>query len=146
MRYDSNLCLYLQPHITPLRLGSPGLTRLPVFWEDDVHWQQTGGDWRLERYVDEFASPGLKIINVHPFIIAANVPTEDHYVRVKKHITTLSDRDAAAVRYDGPGPRTFLTGLVQHLRSRGCQILALHEVYESLPVQTFLGSLHRCGS
>ena len=59
IRYDSNLCLFLEPELRPLRHGS-GIVRLPVFWEDDCHWELTGGDWNLASYLGRFLTPGLK--------------------------------------------------------------------------------------
>lgn len=47
VRYDSNICLFLQPNVVPLNMAV-GLTRLPVFWEDDVHLLRTHRDWNLE--------------------------------------------------------------------------------------------------
>lgn len=138
VRYDSNLCLYLQPNIVPLRLGIGPMTRLPVFWEDDIHWMQTGGDWDLEHFIGAFTSPGIKIINVHPFLLTANVPSDEYYRQVKGHIKTLSADTVGAVRYDGAGTRTFLIELLEHLRSRGERFFTLGELHEMLPVESFL--------
>ena len=138
--YDSNLCLYLQPNIVPLQLGVPRMTRFPVFWEDDVHWMQTDGDWRLSNYLDAFTSPGLKIINVHPFIISANIPSEDYYASVKEHIPTLSLENLKTIRYDGPGARTFFIDLIQQVRSQNQRFYTLHELYKMFPVESFLVS------
>jgi hypothetical protein len=60
-KFDSNLCLWLQPGIVPLELFS-GLKRLPVFWEDDV---QLNG-WNREIRETDITTPGLKIFNFHP--------------------------------------------------------------------------------
>lgn len=138
IKYDSNLCLYLQPNIVPLKLGAKHITRFPVFWEDDIHWIQTGGDWELDHFVDAFTSPGLKIINVHPFIISANVPTQDYYLKVKKHITTLSKETINDVRHSGAGARTFLINLLKFLTSRKQHFYTLHELYEMFPITNFL--------
>jgi hypothetical protein len=65
---DSNLVCYLQSGLAPLHHWA-GLLRLPVFWEDDVHWAR-GGSWRFAPYAERFLSPGLKILNFHPFLVA----------------------------------------------------------------------------
>jgi hypothetical protein len=126
--YDSNLCLYLQPELVPLRHVT-GLVRFPVFWEDDCHWDLTGGDWDIDRYVDRFLTPGLKIINVHPFPFAANVTSSEHYLRAKPHITTLSAADVDAVRHPGAGTRTFVTALIEALADRRAHFHTLKEIY-----------------
>jgi hypothetical protein len=128
LRYDSNLCLYLQPDLVPLRHGT-GTVRLPVFWEDDCHWDLSGSDWDVASVFDRFLTPGLKILNVHPFMFAANVTSTDHYLRVKPHITTLDARDLDAVAHRGPGTRTFMTELVDALHERGAQFMKLEEIY-----------------
>jgi hypothetical protein len=96
-RYDSNLCLHMQENIVPLRHSS-GLTRFPVFWEDDVHWTWFKGRWDLDTLFAEFLTPGLKILNVHPFNFALNVPDEETYRAVKKHIPSLSRDEMEGVR------------------------------------------------
>ena len=140
IKYDSNLCLHLQPNIVPLQMNIPNLTRFPIFWEDDWHWRQTGGDWELRHYLDAFTSPGLKIINVHPFVLSANVPSEDYYLKVKEHTKTFSHEDIDKIRYDGPGLRTFFIDLIEFLRSQNMRFHTLHELYHMFPVSSFLVS------
>jgi ubiquinone/menaquinone biosynthesis C-methylase UbiE len=138
VRYDSNLCLYLQPNIVPLQLGVRGITRFPVFWEDDSHWMHTAGDWQLCSYVDAFTSPGLKIINVHPFIISANIPSGDYYLSVKEHITTLSEQDLKRIRYNGPGARTFFIDFIKFVKSQNQRFHTLNELFLMFPIKSFL--------
>jgi len=114
--HDSNLCLWLQRDLVPLRHHS-GLTRFPVFWEDDVHYRTTD-DWSLERWLPDFLMPGLKVLNVHPFILAANVPSTAHYASIKRHIPTLGPANLDEVRFGGEGAETFLRGLLQALTQR----------------------------
>ena len=119
IKYDSNLCLYLQPNITPLRLAVPNLTRFPVFWEDDAHWMNTGGDWDINNFIDAFETSGIKIINIHPFVFATNAPNEDYYLRIKNQSGNISDHNINQFRYDGDGARTFLNSLINYLTSKG---------------------------
>lgn len=128
IRYDSNLCLYLQPNLIPLRHWS-GIIRFPVFWEDDAHWLNSPDDWDLEKYVDSFFSPGLKIFNFHPFSVAANIPNQDYYLEIKRHIPTLSSENIEQVRYKGKGTLTFLTELLAILKSRCERTYTLAELY-----------------
>jgi len=131
-RYDSNLCLYMQPHLVPLRHSS-GLSRFPVFWEDDLHWEQADSDWNFDRYSEAFFSPGLKVINVHPFNIAANVSSKEHYLQVKPHIRTLTAAGLNRVRFDGPGSKTFLLRLLDRAAERQTRFYTLGELYRLVP-------------
>jgi len=140
VRYDSNLCLYLQPNIVPLRLAVPNITRLPVFWEDDSHWMHTGGDWNLRNYLDAFTSPGLKIIDVHPISVCLNIPSEEHYQKVRGHAKTVSAGNLEALRHKGAGARSFLTELIEFVKSRGQRFYTLREIYKAFPVESFLAA------
>ncbi len=140
IKYDSNLCLYLQPHLIPLQLSTASIIRFPVFWEDDDHWHNTGGDWEFKHYREAFLSPGLKIINVHPFFITANIPNEQHYEKIKQYIPGLSCKDINKVQWQGLGARTFFIELIEFLMSRQERFYTLHELYEMLPIESFLVS------
>ena len=131
--YDSNLCLYLQPALAPLRHHT-GLVRFPVFWEDDVHFANTGGDWDLDKYLADFTTPGLKVLNFHPFLVAANVPNQDYYEKIKRHIPDLGPDNIDRIRYQGKGVRTFLVSLLETLKKRGERLYTLGELYRMLPL------------
>jgi SAM-dependent methyltransferase len=126
--YDSNLCLYLQPDLTPLCHQS-GLVRFPVFWEDDVHYRNTGGDWSVEKYLPAFTTPGLKVLNVHPFMVAANVPNAEYYRSVKAYIPTLGPENIDRVRFDGEGVGTFLRRLLEALTARRERFYTLGDLH-----------------
>lgn len=134
-RYDSNLCLYLQPDLVPLHHQS-GLVRFPVFWEDDVHWLRTDGEWGLDKYWADFVSPGLKILNFHPFFVTANIPNQDYYTKIKPHITTLGEETIDKIRCQEKGVRSFLIQLLDRLTSRGERFYTLDELYQMLPANT----------
>jgi hypothetical protein len=129
IRIDSNVCLYLQRGLTPLEHWV-GIRRFPVFWEDDVHWHR-GGAWSLAPYRDDFFSPGLKVVNVHPFIFALNVPDDRFYQSVKTHIPKLDADSAAKLRWRGPGPADFLAELTEAVASSGRRWYTLPELAES---------------
>jgi len=136
VKYDSNICLYLQASIVPLWHQS-GIIRFPVFWEDASHSDNTNGDWNLHRYLEYFLSPGLKILSFHPFFIAANIPNKRYYVDVKGHISTISADTIDHIRYKGEGVRTFFIELMKILSSRGERFYTLNELYEMLQVDAF---------
>jgi len=127
--YDSNICLHFQDGIVPLRMSS-GSVRFPVFWEDDAHWSIEKNSWDPERFINRFTSHGLKILNIHPFFFAANIPNQEYYEKVKRHIKTLSADNIHDVRYDGPGVRTFAEAILKELRNRGFRFHTLHELYQ----------------
>jgi len=141
IRYDSNLGLYLQPNLFPLRHES-GLVRFPIFWEEDIHWHITGGDWDVDRYWPTFVTPGLKILNVHAFMIGTNCPNHEHYARIKSHIPTLSAASLSEVEHSGEGCRTFLMELLKRLRDAGHSFYTLSELYDRFPIQQFLSPGH----
>jgi SAM-dependent methyltransferase len=126
--YDSNLGLYLQPAVTPLRLAS-GIVRFPIFWADDSHFRLTGGDWDLEKWLPDFLSPGLKVIDVHPLNLAVNAATLAHYEAARAQTTTLDAAAAADLEYAGEGARTFLCKLLDYLLAAGYPFRTLGELF-----------------
>jgi len=135
--YDSNLCLDLQPNIVPLRHLS-GITRFPVFWNDYVHMTNRGDDWNLERYMPAILSPGLKIFNFHPIHVAANVPNNAYYQTIRTRTGSLSAAALQEVRHKGPGVRTFLIALLEHLKAKGLKCYSLAELHDMLPIAKFM--------
>lgn len=130
IRFDSNLVQYLEPHLTWLSHWT-GLKRAPIFWEDDIHWR-LGGSWRFSDYADAFFSPGLKVLNVHPFFFTMNIPTHAFYERIKAQIQTLDAPVCERERFEGPGVRTFVLEMLDAVRARGCRTLTLGEGLEQL--------------
>lgn len=129
---DSNLCLFLQEDVTPLRHAS-GLMRLPVFWEDDIHFCWPGTDWNLDEYYQHFLKPGLKVINVHPIHFAMNTPNLDFYRSLGVSSKDLSSADIERLRHQGQGTRTFVTELLTRLRGEGFEFKTLAETAAMFP-------------
>jgi hypothetical protein len=126
---DSNLCCHLQEGLPVLRHWN-GIRRLPVFFEDDVHWTQ-GRGWAFDDYRAAFASPGLKILNFHPFIWALNTPDEKYYTAHRNHIPTLTGEQADALRFAGPGSATFLDEIIGWVRQSGGEFVSLAQTCET---------------
>lgn len=126
-KFDSNLLLFLQPHCQPFRHIS-GLLRFPVFWEDDVHFDQ-GLPFELESIREQLDRPGLKVFNTHPFLFALNVPTTAYY-QEHKGLYTQGDswRESA---FKGAGVRTLLDLVISHIARRGYTTAYLYDVYAS---------------
>lgn len=137
--YDSNLCLYLQPHIVPLN-HAMGLTRFPVFWEDDNHFLRTNGDWNFAAYRCDFFTPGLKILNFHPFNVCVNTPNDAYYRSVRKHSQHLSADSTHRLRHPGKGVRTFLKDFLMVTTAKGYAFYTLNELYQMFPIAGFMES------
>jgi hypothetical protein len=127
---DSNVCLYLQQGLGILQHWT-GIMRLPVFWEDDIHWM-VGGTWRLSDYRDDFFSPGLKIINVHPFNFALNLADDASYQAAKSLIKSLTPEQAPSLRNRGLGTATLLDELCDAVARRG---YGWHRLLDSITVK-----------
>ena len=129
LRYDSNVCRHLEPNLMPQRLES-GLLRLPVFFEDDVHWDR-GLSWDFGVHAASFLSPGLKILNFHPFFVALNVPNAAFYARNKPHIPTLAAEEAGLLRHPGAGAESFLISSLETILAAGHRFLSLSDLAEN---------------
>lgn len=132
-KYDSNLCLHLQPYLVPLQHAS-GLLRFPVFFEDDT---SANGEqvWELSNILDTLKAPGLKIFNFHPIHIALNTPSMDYYLGVKNDVNEKNWRDLA---YKGKGVRTFLEELLQFVSDyQGLGIFFLDDLYSFVTSKSF---------
>jgi hypothetical protein len=127
---DSNICCHLQEGLPVLNHWN-GIKRLPVFFEDDVHWER-GGSWAFDDYGAAFASPGLKILNFHPFIWALNTPDAEFYAGHRAHIPTLTGDQADALRHRGPGSATFLDEIIAWVRETGGEFVSLPQLCETL--------------
>ena len=128
-RVDSNLCLFLQPGCVPLRHNS-GLLRIPVFWEDDLHYKR-GHEFDFSRFQPHFETPGLKVINIHPLLYALNVPDEGYYRRFRDAVPSGDDPDiAGGYAFEGAGVRTFVDAMLEFVRRRGIRVEPLLRVYE----------------
>jgi len=125
--YDSNLCLHLQSDIVPLRHAS-GMLRFPVFFEDDFAWTN---NFRWDTELDAFFTPGLKILNFHPFMVAINCPTAAFYAGARQYITTLDATSIESVRFRGLGEQVFLIRLLDAIASRGHKFHTLGELFEN---------------
>lgn len=141
--YDSNANYFLQPNLMPLRIGYPGITRFPVFWEDDSHWDFTGGDWDLSNYLEAFLTPGLKIINVHPSNTYVNVPDNAYYGKFKSMMPYKSKADMDKIIHKGKGTRTFFIELLEFIKTQGIKAYSMKELYEEFSEIEEKKSIHK---
>ncbi|HYC02691.1 MAG TPA: hypothetical protein VED40_05320 [Azospirillaceae bacterium] len=130
MAFDSNLCLQGQAGLRPLRHWT-GMVRYPVFWEDDIHWL-LGGNWDFDAQAERFFTPGLKLINVHPFNFALNVPHQDWFDQHKAHTASLTSAEVDTAAWPGAGTASFLRQLVEAVQARGGRFVGLGELHDAL--------------
>ncbi len=79
--YRSNTFAWLEPNLRPVRHFT-NLLEFPIFWEDDVHlWR--GEELEPSRFFEAFLTPGLKVLNLHPFFFALNCPSMRYYRPVR---------------------------------------------------------------
>lgn len=119
---DSNLCCHLQPDLMPL-LHASGTTRLPVFLEDDV-LLSVAGETPPASAVRELLSPGLKVLNFHPALVASNVPDLEEYDRIRPVLYGSEER----VGWAGRGVRDLLVDLVRIVTAEGLRFEAFPDV------------------
>jgi hypothetical protein len=125
--YDSNLCLYLQPNLHPLN-HIFGSMRFPVFFEDDVQWYYPPNDWNVS--LEPFLTPGLKVLNFHPFMVALNIPSLEYYNKIKNYIAIADFQTITEHRYQGNGPRTFLLKLLTLLTNKNNKFYKLQDLHQ----------------
>lgn len=128
IQYDSNLLLYLQPNIRPLYLKLVDIVRFPVFWEDSAHRYIPKFGWKFSNVRKFFMVPGLKIVGIHPFLIAANVASEEYYQQVKNLTPIFSNEDDV---WKGEGPKSFLLEFVDFVKSQGLRFYSFYELYRA---------------
>ena len=123
--YDSNLILDMCSNIIPQRHGF-GQVRFPVFWEDDLHWTRNRS-WNFENFKPLFQQHGMKVLNVHPFIIALNIQSAGQYLSVKKQIKNIDHSEIKRKSFLGYGSRDFFCNAVDSLSDSGYLFMTMGE-------------------
>lgn len=127
-KYDSNLCLYLQPNIEPLWHWS-GLLRFPVFFEDYAHMTKNK-PWTVTEIPRMLELTGMKIFNFHPVHICLNSPTLAYYEKIKNKIYSDNADVWRKYIYKGKGTRYFLIELLENARANtGFKFMYLDDLY-----------------
>ncbi len=131
--YDSNSCQLLQPEIVPV-LHSSGITRFPVFWGDGPESILATQSISFKTLKEKFLSPGLKVLDVHPFNFCMNVPTADFYRKIKHLCTDMTKENILRLSYKGIGCRSILLSLFDFFKYEGLVFKTLEEVYCDYPI------------
>ena len=120
----------MQTNIFPI-LHESGLIHFPIFFEDGTHLYNKL-DLSLSRYKENFLSPGIKIISIHPMNYVINTP-EIAYMRntkdslSRKEYANLSDIQIATYSHKGLGIRDLVDEIIN--LAKGYKILSLSELY-----------------
>lgn len=111
--YESSLCMFNQTGITALRHWT-GFSRYPIFWEDDVHWtlQDKGAISDIGEL--EFASSGLKILNIHPFNFCMNIGSAEGYQRVKSLTKSVTENSRVENLNPGEGTTNWTSWILEN--------------------------------
>ncbi len=104
----------MEENLMPLRMMS-GLTRLPVYLEDDVHLIGESRQKSLKRFIRNIGVPGLKILDFHPIHLALNTPSLEHYDEFKRDPQGMSDTHGQS------GVRDAFLEIVQIMRLSGLE-------------------------
>ncbi len=119
--YESHGPTDMEDGLRPLRMMS-GLTRFPVFLEDDVHLMSDRRDDSLRRLHETVHTPGLKVLDFHPIHLGLNTPSIGYY---DENRGTSRNKK---IQHNGVGVRDAFLQVVQTVRAGGFDFLS----FESL--------------
>ncbi len=128
----SNLGTVLYRNIRPI-LHESGLVHVPIFFEDGTHLYN-----RLSLEFDDlrehFASPGIKIISVHPMNYVINTPEIAYMRNIKDTLSReaynqMTHEEIDRRRHRGIGISNLVDEITEFARS--FQIMSLSEIYET---------------
>ena len=116
----------LETGLVPLRMAS-GMIRLPVFFEDDVFFQNNSNLMDLSLLKERILAPGLKIFDFHPIHIASNTVSASHYQEVKSTIEQKFDgKSSNSCR----GIRTVFKEIADFIRQEKIEVSCLEALVD----------------
>lgn len=133
-KYDSNICLFLQPFSVPL-FHQSGLIRFPVCWEDDIHWLKELPFNLLDSGVKKFMDfPGLKVFNFHPLNIVLNTPSQGFYEEHKflYNRKIMEEKELSNYIYRGRGTRDFAIELLTYLKEKNIASYYMYDIFQAV--------------
>jgi hypothetical protein len=120
VRCDASLFLPEASHLAPVAFppGDGSFVRVPYVWEDDVEMLAPEPRWSVDRFL---ARPGLQVLDFHPMLVWLNAPEMAPYRRLTEAgpLAETAVESARPLAVDGPGPRTFLAAVIEHLAEAG---------------------------
>ncbi len=127
IRYDSSLGMFLHPHLEPISML--GITRFPIWWEDDVHLHSA---LDLSSFsVPRMREPGLKICTFHPLLVYLNSKKVGDYrpaVQGCSSFRELQRTQLMAHRQGGAGLRSFFLQFLKHVKESQDTTCTLQEL------------------
>lgn len=113
LKFECNFLIPMRSNIIvkPFLHWDKKLTRVPHYWEDDVHCLY-GDDWKLDNY---YKYEGIKIFNFHPIHIALNTECMDRYITIRN--VQQNSSIVFKNRFDGYGSESFLIDLIKKVKS-----------------------------
>jgi hypothetical protein len=129
--WDASLMLEDLPCAQPIA-SALGLARIPYVWGDASHLS-AGGAFEVSAL--PLGTPGLKVLNFHPLLLALNAEGPGRYSAFKAGCASLeraTPADLAPHVFAGRGLRTLFEALLDAIADRGLGTYTLSEVAEAL--------------
>jgi hypothetical protein len=126
---DSNVFAFLQPDLVPL-LHAAGVLRLPIFLEDAWFLEWAAGDLDLQTAKRQLITPGLKILNMHPALLAINAPTMDYYNERRPQLYGEDAERRPLAPYEGRGAASLLLELVEFAVGAGIRVASFPSIVD----------------
>lgn len=125
--YESNDLVPFGKNLPGIKLWN-NLVRIPIIWEDDLHWRYNKG---FENHGIDMNEQGVKIFNFHPIHIFLNTPTAAFYNGVKEHYQN-PDALNKLVNKEIPGTRDLLLSLFNEIKERNLDPLKMSAIAEGI--------------
>ena len=95
------------------------LTRVPVYWEDDLAMEEANASWSLD--AAELENEGVRIYDFHPIHVYLNSSEMGPYrsLRSSSPLIASDERTLAPYIGRGAGTGTMFAQLLDHLATRG---------------------------
>jgi hypothetical protein len=116
VRFLSHPATRFEPKLKPLHHHS-GLWLLPVFYEDDVHFDLDPHALGLGPILEALDTPGLKVFDLHPTFFACNTPSRQHH-ELHRAAIFGSERPSEGVVWGGRGAATAALALLSQVARR----------------------------
>jgi SAM-dependent methyltransferase len=116
VRFLSHPATRFEPKLKPLQHHS-GLWLLPVFYEDDIHFDLDPHALGLGPVLEALDTPGLKVFDLHPTFFACNTPSRQHH-ELHRAAIFGSERPSEGVVWGGRGAASASLALLSQIARR----------------------------
>lgn len=134
IKYESNVCTLLDS--IPPYLHRNNIVEFPIFFEDGAYLLNFQ-DIDFNNFRDEFLSPGLKIINVHPMHLMLNTPYFKYTREIKDRLSreewgNLTKESIDRISYKGKGIRKVIEDMMDAVIDNNIEVCYLDYLYERI--------------